>query len=96
MSKIILEDRAISEVQEAYDYYEKQQIGLGERFKSELDRCINYIQKHPQHFKKVKKEIREALIHKFPNLVVYELIAEDIVIYAVFHAHRNPKEKLKK
>ena len=43
---IKLDERAIREAQDAYEYYEKQKIGLGESFKNELNICISSIQKN--------------------------------------------------
>jgi plasmid stabilization system protein ParE len=90
------DERAIEEAQEAYEYYENQQVGLGDRFKNEIDKCISYIRKNPNQFKKVKKEIREALLHKFPYLIVYKVIDEKIIVAAIFHTSRDPKEKIRK
>lgn len=93
--KVIFDERAIQEAQEAYDHYEKKQIGLGDRFKAEMDKCVAYIQGNPNQFKKVKREIRQALLHKFPYLIVYQIIDENIVVGAVFHTSRDPKKKFK-
>lgn len=93
--RIIIEDRALKEAQEAYDYYEKQQEGLGERFRLELEKSINHLTVNPKLYRKIKKEIRQKLLYKFPFVIVYEIMTESIIIYAVFHQKRNPRKKLK-
>ena len=92
---VIFDDTALIEMQDAYNYYEEQQQGLGEPFKSELEKTIEYLQKNPKHFKRIKGEIRQALIHRFPYLVVYEIFDDTILVYAVFHTSRNPNKKFK-
>ena len=92
---VIFDDAALIEMQDAYYYYEEQQQGLGERFKSELEKTIEYLRNNPKHFKKIKREIRQALIHRFPYLIVYEIFDATILVYAVFHTSRNPKKKFK-
>ncbi|KAA5534867.1 type II toxin-antitoxin system RelE/ParE family toxin [Taibaiella lutea] len=93
--KIIIEDRALQEAQTAYDFYEKKQNGLGDRFKIELEKSITRIEANPKQYKKVSREIRQILLHKFPFVIVYEILQDVIIIYAVFHTSRNPKKKFK-
>jgi plasmid stabilization system protein ParE len=93
MYKIILDQRAIQEADDAYVYYEGKQIGLGEKFKKELENTIKYVCANPKHFKKIKRESRQALINRFPYLVIYEIFDEVILISAIFHASRNPVNK---
>ena len=94
MSYVIrLDDRAINEADEAYRYYEEKQAGLGDRFKDELNECMHYIQNNPYQFKKVKGQIREAVIKTFPYIIVYKVVKEIIIVGAVFHTSQNPKKK---
>jgi len=94
--EIIIEDKALKEAQDAYDYYEEQQAGLGERFKEALDKDIHQIQAHPRNYSKTKKNVRQKLLNGFPFLIVYEIFNNVIIIYAVFHQNRNPRNKFKK
>jgi plasmid stabilization system protein ParE len=94
--RVKFDDKALLQFYESYDYYEEQQIGLGDRFRQNLEDSIDYIQKYPHHFERVKEDIRQTLVPKFPFLVIYEVFGDTIVIYAIFHTSRNPKEKFKK
>lgn len=93
--RIIIEDKALNEARDAYDYYEKQQEGLGERFKTELEKGINRLKANPELYRKIKNDIRQKLLYKFPYVIVYEVFDDTIIIYAVFHQKRNPKRKLR-
>ena len=82
---IILEDKALREAREAYNFYEKRQEGLGDKFKKELDKSITRIQENPKLHRKIKQEIRQTLLYKFPY----------VIVYAVFHTNRNPQKKFR-
>ena len=44
------------------EYYEEQQINLGNKFKSEVYNTLKRIQKFPNMFVKVKKDIRKCIV----------------------------------
>ncbi|MBI2966516.1 MAG: hypothetical protein HYY40_01715 [Bacteroidetes bacterium] len=41
------------------------------------------------------KNFREALLKRFPYLIVYEIVKDKTVIHSFFHTSRNPKKKYK-
>lgn len=96
MYQLILKPSAILMVKEAYTCYELQHKGLGEMFLSALDICYKKIQLYPTLNGKIQKHYRQVRIKKFPYIIVYEIIKNDIVVLAVFHTKRNPINKLNK
>lgn len=92
-----IRDKAIEEMDLSHDYYEEKRIGLGDEFVEEIFETIKYIQRFPLHFNMFDKEYRQAKINRFPFLIVYEFEKEDniVVIISVFHASRNPENKIK-
>ena len=87
---------AALEIVEAFDWYELQRRGLGIEFLDELDALYATLLQNPQVFGYYDKPVREGKINRFPYLVVYELIDEDIVIYSVFMSKKDPERKRKK
>ena len=85
--------RSQPEIQAAYDYYEEQQKGLGERFLSVLDNVFERITEYPFSFPKRKGGFRECYLGQFPFLIIYKVKGQNIYIYAVFHTSRNPRKK---
>ena len=81
---------------EAYDWYEEQLPGLGNRFLDELDACFNKLEKQPLLYAKIKNNFRQALFTSFPYVLVFEIIKEDVVIYAVFHTGQSLRKKFRK
>jgi toxin ParE1/3/4 len=81
---------------DAYDWYEEQKAGLGNLFLAELSRCYTKLEKNPLFYQKLKKNYRHLVLNKFPYVLIFEVIEDEIIIFAVFHTARNPKLKFKK
>jgi plasmid stabilization system protein ParE len=91
MYSLFLKPRAILMTKKAYDWYEEQKQGLGEAFLSELDTCYRKLASHPDHYGKIKKNIRQVAVKRVPFVVIYEILKKEVVVFAVFHTKRNPK-----
>jgi len=89
--KVTIEPDAEEDIFEAYRWYEDCDVGLGEEFLRAVDSCIASIQRYPLSYTIVYKEIRRALIRKFPYGIFYHADKDNIVILACFHARRSPK-----
>jgi plasmid stabilization system protein ParE len=84
--------QAKKDLQEAASYYNKQQKNLGRRFLKEVNARVAAISKNPQTCQIRYREVRMALLNKFPYSLHY-LIDEDqnqIIILSVFHQAQNP------
>lgn len=90
-----IKHEAVAEIEDAYYYYEEQKAGLGETLHKYLDRTFKAIIKTPSGFKKVSNERRQAVVKKFPFVIVYEVFENNIVVFAVFHTSRNPSDKIR-
>ncbi len=85
--KLILRDRAVVDLQEAYDWYELQLDGLGERFIEHIKLYFEQIIHNPNQFRNTYNRFREVFIQKFPFIIVYFVEPQNkrVVITAVFH-----------
>ncbi len=95
MYRLIIRPQATSMAEKAYDWYEEQQLGLGKSFVTELMSCYDKLEAWPTAYAKINKNYRHIILKTFPYVVIFEIIKEDIVIYAVFHTSRNPRKKFK-
>jgi plasmid stabilization system protein ParE len=93
---IVLTEEAQQEIMDAFNYYESAQAGIGAMFINYLENTFNSISTNPNGFKKISSKSRQAVVPKFPFIVIYEAIDEKIVILAVFHTSRKPKRKSNK
>ena len=89
--------RAFNEFFEAWQWYENRQVGLGDRFRNDVDKKINEIENHPERYPNKKANFREAYIKSFPYLIIYKINYKQnkIVIVSIFHTSRNPAGKYK-
>lgn len=83
---------AQAELDEAFAWYEMQRPGLGYDFISETDATIRRICLNPEAYARVDRDVRRALVKRFPYGVMfgYDQPAEMIVIVAMAHLHRRP------
>lgn len=88
--KVIFTELALTELSEAYQFYELEFSGLGARFKAEVKRAINRIIQYPLAWQKDRGDIRRCLLHKFPYKILYAIEPDHLVIIAIAHLHRKP------
>jgi len=91
-----IKEEALDEIIQAYQYYESQVEGLGEKFLSQLDIYFERITSNPRLFASNVPPYREAFIQIYPYLIIYEIDDTSVVVYSVFNTHRNPKDKYQK
>ncbi len=86
---IVVSVVASQHIDDIYDWYEKQQIGLGKRFLSEIANTFQRIQQTPAGYQITHEQHRRAIMGKFPYGVFYEEQETQIIISAVLHTARN-------
>ena len=89
--KLIIRPEAESDIQEACAWYEDQSKGLGADFILCIDAALSLIQRYPELYAQVHKNIRRALIRRFPYGIFYIAEVDKIIVLAVLHVKRNPK-----
>ena len=81
---------AETEFNEAIDYYEECEPGLGEDLAIEVHATIQNILTYPEAWPMLEDDIRRCLTSRFPYGVLYSIETEGVFILAVMHLHRNP------
>jgi len=80
------------ELQEARQYYDLQQPGLGQRCIQDFKAAARRIVRWPLACPLERGEIRKCLLERFPYKLLYALRDENILILAVAHQHRQPDD----
>lgn len=90
---ISIDKRAILDIQEAIDYYDNQQIGLGRKFERELNKYFLALEKNP-FFRIRYDQVRCVPMKKFPYMVHFTVADEKkmVIIHAVFHTSRDSQK----
>lgn len=65
--------------------------GFGIEFASEIDSFLARIADTPEQFRKVRGDVRRAVLRRFPYTIHFLLEADRIVLLAIFHVKRNPR-----
>ena len=92
--KIILEDRAIEEIENAFNWYEIQRSGLGTDFMVEIYDYLDIISQSPKIFPIDFKEYRRAVLKRFSKyVIIYSIETEEIYVLSVFNTLQNPDKK---
>lgn len=87
---VVWRGEAIRDVQEAFDWYEGQSKGTGERLLTEIDEFVAFITQHPEGPAKWRSRYGKVTLQRFPYQVVYRLDNGMSIIYSVFHSKRDP------
>jgi plasmid stabilization system protein ParE len=87
---VVLRDEALAEFDEAFDYYEGQQAGLGADFAARVQRVFDRIAANPLMHSVVFADIRKAVVTRFPYCVYYRAHSTRVEVIAVFHISRDP------
>lgn len=88
--KVIFNELAKYEFEDAIEFYELEHSELGGRFKEEIKKSIKRIIEYPNAWPVEREEIRKYLVHNFPYKVLYSIERDHIYIIAVAHQHRKP------
>lgn len=81
---------AQADIRKAARWYETREDGLGLRFVGEVRESLRRIADSPLRFPIVDKDVRRALLHKFPYSIYFVTEPEAAAIIAVLHQHRRP------
>ncbi len=81
---------AEADFNEAVEYYEECQTGLGADFASEVHLTIIRILEHPAGWTKVSLNCRRCLTNRFPFGVIYTVEQDSILILSIMNLHRHP------
>ena len=89
--KVVIEPRAILDIQDAIDYYDSKQNGLGTYFFQVVEEHIITLTKSP-FFQIRYKDYHYFPIRKFPFILLYYIDEKLKIIYimSVFNTSLNP------
>lgn len=79
------------DVEVAQGWYEAQRRGLGSEFRSEVDAAVELISVTPLAFPLVRRNIRRALIRRFPYALFYRVVGDEAVVEACIHGRQHPR-----
>ncbi len=97
--RVVFHEGVASDYNVAYQWYEDQQKGLGDKFLAAINRKIHQIQANPDVYAiKSKPGYHEAAMIKFPYSIVYRVYKRqcEILITSIHHQKKHPRKKYRK
>ena len=89
---LLLSAQAIEEIRDAEAYYELQQQGLGDRFKTTIRQALDRVRAMPLLYPVIHDPLRRVVVSRFPYSIFYMIDTQNdtIVVLSVAHQHREP------
>lgn len=88
--RIVFRPQALQEVFEAADWYEERSPGLSAEFLRALDVTVASVQRNPQQYPAVHKDMHRALLRRFPYSLIYSFSDKEVVVLACAHWRQHP------
>ena len=83
---------AVSEIDEAVTFYEREGPGLDRLFLDDLFRALKAISAFPSAWHPMSERTRRCRLRRFPYGVIYQVRNDGILVVAVAHLHRKPDD----
>jgi len=93
--KEVLSNQAENELEDALYFYDLISTKIGDNFLNQINECIESILRNPESYKLEFDVYRQAVVKKFPFVIIYTKIDSVIFISAIFHTSKNPDKKFK-
>lgn len=94
MSRLVVRPSTELDIQDAANWYEDEEVGLGGEFVDELRNIVHRIGELPTQFPEVGRGVRRALLKRFPYAIYFLLRGAGderaAIIIAVLHQRRSP------
>ncbi len=88
---LIFRPEVREELDDAYSWYEGQQSGVGDDFLICVDETLARILQVPESYPVIYRDVRRAVVRRFPYAVYYRIVSEGTLVIAIFHGRRDPK-----
>jgi plasmid stabilization system protein ParE len=85
---------AEAKLNEAAQFYENRQPGLGADFLQTIGKALDSIEQHPRRWPLFSGPVRRCLVSRFPYGIVYVDYHGEIIVVAIAHLSRHPTYRL--
>lgn len=89
--QIYIRPEAEIDLEDAASWYQLQQHGLGYEFLEEIKHSLQIIEDNPHLFRTTYKEVRRAIVQRFPFVIYYQIEGDEVIVIGVIHASRHPQ-----
>lgn len=90
-SRLSLIAEAEADIGEAAGWYEERRRGLGLEFTRTVRALLATIERDPLRYPYARRQVRRALVRRFPYAVYFVADAEATVVLGCLHVRRDPQ-----
>jgi plasmid stabilization system protein ParE len=97
--KAQLHEEAEREIQQAFEYFESRQPGLGIDFVQRVDDAIAKVCENPDRWPRLGSSVRRCQTDRFKYGIIYHVLGNEIEVLAVMDLRRKPgywRQRLRK
>ena len=80
---------AAKDIEEAFEWYESQRVGLGSEFEAVVDQMVRLLTEMPELGPELHGDLRRVLLVRFPYALYYRL-GDLIEVRGCLHLRRSP------
>jgi plasmid stabilization system protein ParE len=89
--RLVVRAAAEADITGAALWYEQRSPGLGGEFLRAVAVALAEIARAPERYPLVHREVRRALLRRFPGSVAFVASPDLVGVIACMHAHRDPR-----
>ncbi|OKH17495.1 type II toxin-antitoxin system RelE/ParE family toxin [[Limnothrix rosea] IAM M-220] len=90
---IFITSQTEQDLENIYDWYEKRSKGLGSEFIRIIDSNLAQIQRYPEAYLVVLKNLRRKIIRRFPYALFYLITEKQVTVLACLHLKQAPQQQ---
>ena len=91
MKAIRFRPEVVDDLSTASAWYERERPTLGEDFLAAVERCVETLAAGPRLHPVVHRDVRRALLSRFPYAVYFVAEGDEVTVLAVLHVRRSPE-----
>ncbi len=88
--RLVIEAEVEAEIEEAVQWYESRERGLGRKFIRAFASATAKLRRNPFLYQIVSEGARRLLLRRFPYAVFYEIYGSEVVVIACLHEAQDP------
>ncbi|MDX6614346.1 MAG: toxin ParE1/3/4 [Blastocatellia bacterium] len=92
--RVVVRPEVDADLSEAEAWYEQQEAGLGREFLRAVRDTVDTLSSSPliYNVRSKRKQVRWAYSQRFPYRIIFRVISDTVVIYAVVHIARHDRQ----
>jgi len=91
MTKIVISEEAMEDIEDAWHFYDKQEAGIGDYFVACIRADIDGLRVSAGVHRIVYRDYHQLLSRVFPFGIFYTLAASEATVWAVLDLRRHPE-----